>query len=407
MKWAAAHGVRTLVMRVLLLMIFIAPFLVAAQANESRDQMVSEYCSRGYQFLKSKQYERAAENLEKAVSIDPNCVNAHSNLASAYGRLNRVEEAMQESEITLKLDPANQPAYVNYVGAALLLNRTSDALAMGERYLRKFPHGASRELITSEMAVAKRELGRRERRGETTSDQTTTADNYLNLVNTDGLRWSSAKMPLTVFIHPGQCRDYQPAFEQALIEAFTMWDQETRGAVKFTRTFNPNGADIVCNWTDDPNVIISDATGNEGGRCTPTASHGAYIHADLAFLTYRGADKQKHTPAGIKAIALHEIGHAIGLAGHSDHHKDIMYFVGHEGVRPILSYRDVNTATLLYTGKTIAAPNVNTQTDRAQAPYSVQQPYQGQPPYQGQQPYYPGQQPYYPPGAPQNPIQHQ
>ena len=49
-------------------------------------------------FSESRRYDKAAEELEKALKISPDYADAHSNLAAQYTRLNRYEDALAELE---------------------------------------------------------------------------------------------------------------------------------------------------------------------------------------------------------------------------------------------------------------------------------------------------------------------
>jgi predicted Zn-dependent protease len=51
----------------------------------------------------------------------------------------------------------------------------------------------------------------------------------------------------------------------------------------------------------------------------------------------------------LKNIATHELGHALGMLGHSPKESDMMYTVTDEHSR--LSQRDINTVTRLYQKK--------------------------------------------------------
>lgn len=86
------------------------------------------------------------------------------------------------------------------------------------------------------------------------------------------------------------------------------------------------------------------------------------LEAEIVILTYKPRNPEPLTPSHIQASALHEIGHALGIVFHSDQGDDIMFCAAGAEVRPVLSYRDLNTLSLLYTGRKVmqqAVPNNN------------------------------------------------
>ncbi|MBZ0185329.1 MAG: matrixin family metalloprotease, partial [Candidatus Obscuribacterales bacterium] len=52
----------------------------------------------------------------------------------------------------------------------------------------------------------------------------------------------------------------------------------------------------------------------------------------------------------MKKVCLHEVGHALGINGHSSDNHDIMFFSESPSVWPALTKRDKLTIRLLYQG---------------------------------------------------------
>lgn len=123
--------------------------------------------------------------------------------------------------------------------------------------------------------------------------------------------------------------------------AFSDWERALGGRITFKQTTDPKLTDIAVHWRNNFNG--TDILGLERPR---TVYGGKYlIDADIQItLTANGrtlSDKQ------LKAIALHEIGHALGLNGHSPYPGDIMYPSIQPGVYR-LSTRDIQTIRGLY-----------------------------------------------------------
>jgi predicted TPR repeat methyltransferase len=79
------------------------------------------------------QYERAVELIAKAILIEPGIPNYYSNLGSAYGALNRLDDAILCFKSALAIDPDYAEGY-NKLGIALLsLGKPVEAVANFER----------------------------------------------------------------------------------------------------------------------------------------------------------------------------------------------------------------------------------------------------------------------------------
>ncbi len=65
------------------------------------------------------------------------------------------------------------------------------------------------------------------------------------------------------------------------------------------------------------------------------------VNLDLVYSRERG-----HSPFGFENVVTHELGHALGLLGHSPMRADLMFSETDETSR--LSQRDINTIRKLY-----------------------------------------------------------
>ena len=74
-------------------------------------------------------FERAAEQFERTVSLDPTLTRAHFSLGAIYQELDRLALAAQEMETCLKLDPKFYPAY--YRLGEIQLQQDNPAAALG------------------------------------------------------------------------------------------------------------------------------------------------------------------------------------------------------------------------------------------------------------------------------------
>jgi len=187
------------------------------------------------------------------------------------------------------------------------------------------------------------------------------ADYYANLQSP--LPWHGSAFPLRVYIHSGSgIEGYKLEDNDILEGCFKEWTDATGGRVTFTFVTRPADADIEVEWHRHLPVQTL-----EIGH-TAIVEDGNYLtKARVMLLTYNTAGKLLR-PEQIKQACLHEIGHALGIKGHSQNPKDIM-FVPYNfhytrlpsgdlqlvGPPPALTERDTKTALRIYNDRWLAS----------------------------------------------------
>jgi predicted Zn-dependent protease len=179
------------------------------------------------------------------------------------------------------------------------------------------------------------------------------AGDYYPLVakESDGLQWRN--FPVKVFL--GSAPEIK--WQQGTREAFNIWS----GVLPLQLAVDPDRADIRVGWQESVEEAghageETDWVRFESAGSQMAARRIAIIIVDLS---------RRWTKDEMRSIMLHEIGHALGIKGHSDSKKDILYWEMQEKIRaiptPILpspffwrslvkdpSARDMNTLIRLY-----------------------------------------------------------
>ena len=148
-------------------------------------------------------------------------------------------------------------------------------------------------------------------------------------------------MPITVFIDKGSLPSGMEGYLSDLEYALRAWEEASGGTVQFRIVDKRSEADISVAWTAGP--LPSRADNALGEAALVRMEDGFYVEIEL--LTHMPSSPKPLSHERMKAVALHELGHAIGLWGHSPFKEDVM-FPSSENLRP--SARDIRTLKRLY-----------------------------------------------------------
>jgi predicted Zn-dependent protease/Flp pilus assembly protein TadD len=253
---------------------------------------------------KTRQYDAAAATYQQVIAIAPNEPLLHFNLAVILEKIGKIPEAFD--------------AYRRYV-------ELSDAPDL--------------QIVS---LVASYDAKRRQGGNET---------DYLFLATKDSqgtrLVWPTWQVPIPVYV--ALTEPSQAAFMENVHQAFDRWSQATGGRLRFREVGVPEQARIYIALQPGPLMA-------------PGASIG---HASFNMMTLNSDDPMRelkvniavntgelhsdiplpHRQEQVSKLLLHELGHSVGLWGHSNDPGDIMY------THPIvstLSSRDLKTIRRLY-----------------------------------------------------------
>jgi len=291
--------------------------------------------------LQSQKWAEAEEKLKAALEKDPKLKPARNNMGIVLVRLGKYDEAVTVLKSLVEDDEKQSMAWATLGAAYMSLGKIEEAINAYRKFLvlePKYPEFARySDLVRGLEAEAARRKS---------SAVTASADSYAETTPKGTPRWASLDVPLKVYVPAtSTVRGYKPQYENILTDGFKSWQKATGDRVRFEFVDKKDGSDIDCLWKDDPTEALFKA---EGGHAHLDTQAGKVKHSTIYLLT-EWSKNLVPTDAIMGKLVLHEIGHSLGIIGHSDKREDIMFFT--IDVSPKLgevSPRDVKTLFDLY-----------------------------------------------------------
>ncbi|HEU5357792.1 MAG TPA: matrixin family metalloprotease [Gemmatimonadales bacterium] len=150
-------------------------------------------------------------------------------------------------------------------------------------------------------------------------------------------RWPDSVIgSLGIVMDGGGPPEWRPEMLDQVRDAMRGWESALPG-LHFVQLLDTTGADITVHWVER---LGADRT----GQADLVWDRAGRIHHVDVSLALRGPTGRTLSDFGLRAVAAHELGHALGLA-HSADSTDVLYPATRTDT---LSPRDVATVQLLY-----------------------------------------------------------
>lgn len=185
---------------------------------------------------------------------------------------------------------------------------------------------------------------------------TAKGQSYLSQVFYNGqpLRWGASQLPLKVYVNqvPTNVPYFDKRYVSAVPKAFRLWSAALDNQLTTVMVPTPAEADITIDWQAQVGqaATISGQSGEgktiaHGGLTQPALSQGQLVGMAIT-LSVQSPNGQPASPRAMASILLHEVGHALGLMGHSSNPSDVM--ASQNGGLQNLTPNDVATIRDLY-----------------------------------------------------------
>lgn len=283
-----------------------------------------------------------------AAALRSNLANDSIRFAHAdtLYKLGRYHFAADEIKEVLSNDPNNAEAVLLSGKIFQSMHHPEEAVHAYKKFQQMKPDDMRSQQYGALISVLETEA----KKASQKKTEQSSGDNYLAAVaGSNLLKWKLDK-PISVFVKDGtSVPGYRTEYEESLRQAFDEWTQATDGKIRFSFIQDPSVARMSVVWTDD---LHAPAMTAEAGVARTAFGANGIESAEILLLTL---DPLKDGPLGKNRLfntCLHEIGHALGLQGHSPHEEDIMSstLIVQQGLSP----RDIRTINALYSDNTTA-----------------------------------------------------
>ncbi|HEY9792687.1 MAG TPA: tetratricopeptide repeat protein [Candidatus Obscuribacterales bacterium] len=327
---------------------------VVLKPKSQQQFLAAELLVQGSNLLKAKQAFKARPILEQAAALWPEEPQVHFNLGVCMTQVGEFPKAIEEFQQAMKGNPSLTECLPDIASCYQLMNDYNSAISYFQEYLRRQPQAADAPQVKGMINALEKAASK-----QVMSDPQ--GEDYFPSVLRNGRaeRWQLNRLPLKVFISNGTDErgafvdGFQPYFNDILLQCFDIWMRAADHKLGYVLVDDARQADIVCTWTNHRD-FLSDQTAVEQGaarvatRPLPQPGLSQIIGARVIILIVNPTTGKAISDDEIKKTCLHELGHAMGLSGHSNNNKDVMFYSESPTVWAALTKRDKNTITRLY-----------------------------------------------------------
>lgn len=306
------------------------------------------------QLLKEKQPFKARTLIAKAESLWPEEPHVHFYEGVCYQQMGDFPHAISQYQLVMNADNSLSECLADMGTCYQLMGDYNQAIDCFNQYLKTDPRADDAQQIKNMIGALRTQAGKQAQADPGSED-------YLDAVLSHGRieRWPLARLPIRVFIsngtdqHGNPVSGFQEQYNELLLGALNTWVKASNYRLAYVLVDDVKNADLICTWTDQVgfsrDAEASVEQGNTRVLTRPTPDGVATIlKVNLVILLVNPTSGKYISAEDVKKTCLHELGHALGFAGHSTNNHDVMFYAESPAVWAALTHRDENTMARLY-----------------------------------------------------------
>lgn len=321
-------------------LVFLTSPVFAEVSQQDKVQALDLY-NESVRLINAGDFATAEAKLSQANAMTPDDTNILCNYGLALMKMGKLPEAKQALTRALQIKPNYDLCWLNLGLVQEGLGDLASARASLAKFVQLAPNNPYSDRIRAHLPEIDKLLA------SGVSPESMNMPDYVDELSKDQRqRWSESKMPIKIYLRSGDgIPGYKQSYGKVLESALNDWIQALGSDVQIVRVDNPQKADIVVKWTND---LSAGVNRSEGGDVRYVATADGIQHADITLLTLDPSPTVRLNDSLVYWISLHELGHGLGIVGHSRNPGDVMYFAAPQKVNPKLSSRDIQTIKRLY-----------------------------------------------------------